>query len=104
MITILNLSDKVIAVNHQLSLLKNIHLAGVDWMYACGGKGRCTTCRAKVISGIENLSERSVYETRFLAQGRLAPDERLMCQTQLLHQSISIMVPDDCKLPHLFYS
>jgi 2Fe-2S ferredoxin len=37
------------------NLLKHIQDEYIDWMHACGGKGRCTTCRMQVLEGMENM-------------------------------------------------
>jgi len=104
-VEVVNLNHKIIPIaNSSISILKNIQLSGQDWMFACGEKGRCTTCRGKIISGMENLSELSIPENRFKSEGRLKEDERLMCQSFLLEKNIVISIPDPCKLPHLHYS
>jgi len=104
-VEVINLYNKIIPITDtSISILKNIQLSGQDWMFACGEKGRCTTCRGKIISGMENLSELSLPESRFKLEGRLKNDERLMCQCFLLKNNIVISIPDTCKLPHLNYS
>jgi len=37
-------------------LLFSLQANFVDWMHACGGKGRCTTCKMQIINGQENTS------------------------------------------------
>jgi 2Fe-2S ferredoxin len=89
-------------------VLRVIQESGIDWMTDCGGKGRCTTCRAIIISGGENLTPESPAELRYRSQRLLYPNERLMCQTRLREATtktdLVIRVPDDSKLPHLTYS
>ncbi len=104
-VEVINLNHKIIPIaDTSISILKNIQLFGQDWMFACGEKGRCTTCRGKIISGMENLSELSIPERRFKLEDRLKNNERLMCQSFLLKNNIVISIPDSCKLPHLNYS
>jgi 2Fe-2S ferredoxin len=86
------------------TLLAHIHAYPLDWMHACGTKGRCTTCRAQIMSGMENLSPLSEAEKRFLSQGRLLADERLMCQVFLIAGEVIVAVPGQTQLPHLRYS
>ena len=81
-----------------------IHENYTDWMHACGKKGKCTTCKMIVLSGMENLSPKSAAEERFYQLGRLKADERLTCQTRLLKGSLNIMVAEEDKLPHISYS
>ena len=103
-IVIKNLSEKVIPVgDFSKTLLKHFQDNFQDWMHACGGKGRCTTCRAVVLKGIENFGELSQPEIRYRERGLLADNERLMCQSTIMGD-VELRVPDDCKLPHLDYS
>ena len=83
-------------------LLYHIHASGIDWMHACGGKGRCTTCKAIVLNGISNLSPPSAAEQRYRQKNLLADNERLACQT-FVTGNIEIYVPAESKLPHLDY-
>lgn len=103
-ITIENLAEKeVISQDSRTSILKLLHESGIDWMHACGGKGRCTTCKMIVLKGMENLSSVSPVEIRYRQQGQLGDNERLACQSRPLGE-IVIRVADEYKLPHLHYS
>ena len=56
---------------------------GIAHYHACGGKGRCTTCRVLVVDGAASLLPRTDAELR-LARRRSWPDEiRLACQARL---------------------
>lgn len=105
-ITISNLNNLTLQSNDNtktvLSILQENY---VDWMHACGGKGRCTTCKMKVIEEQENLSSPSEAEHKFAAVGRLDLErERLTCQTKILKDAIVVEVPEEGKLPHVKYS
>lgn len=76
----------------------------VDWMHACGKKGRCTTCMMIVKEGMENLSELTDHEKHFRKLGRLKENQRLTCQAKLQQGCISIEVAEPYKLPHMDYS
>lgn len=93
--------------NSQHTILQGLQVAGQDFMFACGGKGRCTTCRVRVLSGAELLSDLTAAEQKFAQQGRLQPDERLTCQARILDtqevHTIVLFVPKTCQLPHLQY-
>ena len=103
-ITIENLSGKTIVFDDlRKTLLQHFHENRQDWMQACGGKGRCTTCRVVIRSGKENLDPETVPELRYRAKMALGPLERLSCQCKV-HGDVVISVPEDCKLPHLPYS
>ena len=78
-------------------------MAGLDWMQACGQKGRCTTCAFEVLDGMENLQAPTEAEMRYLAAGRLPQGSRLACQART-NGNLLIRVPANGKLPHLQYS
>jgi 2Fe-2S ferredoxin len=103
-IVIENLAQKELLVNDPAKpVLRLIQESGVDWMTDCGAKGRCTTCRAIILSGGENLTPDSPAETRYRSQGLLYPDERLMCQVRT-RGDLVLRVPDETKLPHMKYT
>ena len=103
-IHIKNLYDKKIFTNNgEKSVLDIIHENFIDWMHACGKKGRCTSCKMIVLEGMENLSPLTAVEEKYRGQKRLAKNERLTCQVKLLG-SIEIKVADLNKFPHMDYS
>ena len=85
-------------------VIELIHENGIDWMHACGKKGRCTTCKMSILAGQENLSPESEREKAFKAQQRLLPHERLACQAQLLQGNLVVRVAEQNKFPHLSYT
>jgi 2Fe-2S ferredoxin len=104
-IIIENLFNHTIDVPHQESkVIEIIHLNGIDWMHACGKKGRCTTCKIIITAGIENLTVPTEREKIFSAQGRLKSNERLTCQAQLLSGKLVGRIAESNKFPHLQYS
>lgn len=103
-IVIENLAQKELEVSDaSYSILKIIHTHFIDWMHACGGKGRCTTCKMIVLEGMENLSPITSVEQRYRKNGQLAENERLACQASAA-AFCRIRVPDECKFPHMTYS
>ena len=113
-IVIENLGQKeVVITDFKLSVLHHLHSHFIDWMHACGGKGRCTSCKMKVIHGMENLTPASPAEKKYALEGQLQKDERLACQVRLVPSPIPIVigtaslvirVPEDSKLPHVNYT
>lgn len=104
-IVIRNLSEKTIQNPNLSKPLLWIFLEnGIDWMHACGGKGRCTSCKAVVLKGEENLIPKSPAELRYESQDQLAANERLCCQAKLTEGDLEIQVPEESKLPHMKYS
>ena len=103
-IVIKNLEEKTIEVrDFSKSILQHVQGDGTDWMFACGGKGRCTTCKAVVVQGLENLEPKTAAESRYETLGLLGPSERLSCQARI-RGSVTICVPEEYKLPHIKYS
>ncbi|MBX7125431.1 MAG: (2Fe-2S)-binding protein [Cyclobacteriaceae bacterium] len=84
------------------TVLQLIQSAKIDWMFACGGKGRCTTCRFEVIEGSDNLTALTQPEERFRFKKELHDNERLACQA-VPTGPVVIRVPVDCQLPHIKY-
>lgn len=104
-IVIKNLFDLTIDVPLEGGkVIEIIHQNGIDWMHACGKKGRCTTCKIIITEGIENLSKPTDREILFKTQGRLKPNERLSCQAQLQKGKLVGRVADSNKFPHIKYS
>jgi 2Fe-2S ferredoxin len=99
-----NLFGKAINVASGQTVLQAILESGLDWMHACGAKGRCTTCRLIVTAGEEHLTALSAAEQKFRNQNRLNNNERLLCQCMLLSGEISGCIPDQTKFPHIKYS
>jgi 2Fe-2S ferredoxin len=102
-IFIQNLQKTILTKETSRPLLYILREEFVDWMHACGGKGRCTTCKALIVSGMENLNELSDAERRYFENGELLPGERLACQIRITGD-IVIKVPEETKLPHLHYT
>lgn len=103
-ITIQNINNKtVIFQDSSKTVLKIFQENHIDWMHACGGKGRCTTCKMQVLEGLEHLSEPSAFEQKMQAGGRLQTAERLACQCKP-SGDLQVSVPDETKLPHVTYT
>jgi ferredoxin, 2Fe-2S len=104
-IIIENMNHKEIQTNHTNGkVIELIHENYIDWMHACGKKGRCTSCKMIVKEGMEHLAPPNEREKFYAAKGRLKPDERLSCQSKLQSGTIRIRVADENKFPHIDYS
>lgn len=106
-ITISNQGQKVVNFNLNnekpkpiLAILQENY---IDWMHACGGNGRCTTCRCVVEEGMDNLAGRTEAENMYLSAHRIRHTERMACQAIPLGD-IVLKVPESCKLPGVIYS
>lgn len=95
---------EIISAETDRKVIELIHENYIDWMHACGKKGRCTTCKMIVVSGTDNLSTDSEREEFFRSKGRLNNSERLSCQAKLQKGEIIIRVAEENKFPHMVYS
>jgi len=103
-IVIENLGQKELTdVDSSKSVLQVLQADFIDWMHACGGKGRCTTCKMIVMQGMDQLTPLSPAEHRYRQQGALGEHERLTCQVRALGTCI-VRVPEESKLPHMTYT
>ncbi|REE01692.1 2Fe-2S iron-sulfur cluster-binding protein [Marinoscillum furvescens] len=103
LVTVKNLHSKTIHCKSKTEKLLSILLEEVDWMHACGGKGRCTTCTAEIVSGEASLGEITEAEKRFINLGKLKSGARLACQA-VVTGDVTVQVPESYKLPHQDYS
>jgi adenylate cyclase len=64
------------------SILDASRIGGVAHAQVCGGRGRCSTCRVRVGTGLELLPAPSEAERKVLERIAAAPNVRLACQTR----------------------
>lgn len=83
LLTVQGLPGPPLQVPAGTTVLAAIQAAGHDWWHACGAKGRCTTCRVRVLAGAEFLTPATEPELRYRAAGRLSEHERLACQARV---------------------
>jgi adenylate cyclase len=74
--------DRVVAVPVGFSVLEASRAGSVPHASVCGGRGRCSTCRVRVVHGRQWLPPAGEAEQRVLARVGAAPDVRLACQTR----------------------
>ena len=55
----------------------------IPHLSACGGVGKCSTCRINIISGLENCSVRTEDEIKLADRLNLPETVRLACQTKV---------------------
>jgi adenylate cyclase len=63
-----------------LTLLEMVHENNLPHASVCRGRGRCGTCRVRVLKGAALLAEPSELEAKVLARWNAEPNERLACQ------------------------
>jgi adenylate cyclase len=62
------------------SVLETSRLAGIPHASVCGGRGRCSTCRVRIVRGLNSLPAASAEELVVLKRVGAAPNVRLACQ------------------------
>lgn len=89
-------SFQVIECTEDQSILEATLAAGIEHTNACGGNGKCSTCRVSITKGIENCSSRTNAEQIIANQLMLPREIRLACQTTINGDiSIRRMVTDE---------
>ncbi len=76
------------------TLLETSRAAGVPHAAACGGRGRCTTCRVLVTEGSDRLPPPNATERAALDRIAAPPGVRLACQVRPTHAvSVRPLIP-----------
>ena len=71
---------RVVRVPVGCAVLDASRRAGIPHAAICGGRGRCTTCRIRVLRGVDTLPPPSASEQAVLARLHAGPSVRLACQ------------------------
>jgi adenylate cyclase len=69
-----------IRVPKGFSVLEASRLASIPHHAVCGGRGRCSTCRVRILEGFSKLPPPEAPELATLARIHAEPDVRLACQ------------------------
>jgi adenylate cyclase len=72
--------DRVVRAPRGFSVLEASLINNIPHAHVCGGRGRCSTCRIRVLSDITALPAPSAAECAVLERVRAAPGVRLACQ------------------------
>ncbi|MEO1193427.1 MAG: adenylate/guanylate cyclase domain-containing protein [Pseudomonadota bacterium] len=81
-VTITYPGGKAVQVPAGTTILEASQLNGIAHASVCGGRGRCSTCRVRVLQGAAALPEASAEERRVLRNVNAPPDVRLACQSK----------------------
>jgi adenylate cyclase len=73
---------KALEVENGETILQTAIRNNIPHVNACGGEGRCTTCRLVILEGIENCSEQTEQEKALKEKVHTTDEFRLACQTQ----------------------
>jgi len=66
-------------------VLEASRLGGVGHYAVCGGRGRCSTCRIRIVEGMDRQPPPTVIEAATLARIHAEADVRLACQLKPAH-------------------
>ena len=79
-ITYSGINQKIIVDDPDDTLLDCSITNQISHLHECGGNGQCTTCRVRVINGLENLTPRTFQERETAQMRKWDPTIRLACQ------------------------
>jgi adenylate cyclase len=70
----------VVSVSPGFSVLEASRWAGLPHASVCGGRGRCSTCKVRIVQGAQSLNEPGPVERLTLRRIAAPPTVRLACQ------------------------
>lgn len=82
--------EKSVDIKPGQSILSASLEAGIPHFHACGGKGKCSTCRVLVLEGIENISPLNKKEALLRRKLPFPGRVRLACQTYVQQGDIKV--------------
>ena len=92
-----------VAVPRGLTVLEASRFAGLPHASVCGGRGRCSTCRVRVVRGLESLPPAKPSEIRVLQRVGAPPNVRLACQVRPTQDlSVTPLLPAGSQAAHGF--
>ena len=71
-----------VSIQPGTTILEASRMGNIPHAAVCGGRGRCSTCRVRVLAGDASLPPPSVEELRVLARVGAPPGTRLACQAR----------------------
>jgi len=78
-------NNRIVSVPLGFSVLEASRMAGVPHLSVCGGRGRCSTCRVRLIDGEEGQPPPNDQERGTLSRIKAGPLVRLACQFRPVH-------------------
>lgn len=73
--------DRIVLVPPGFTLLEASQFGGIPHAHVCGGRGRCSTCRVRILDGAGNLNPPGDEEIAVLRRVGAAEGTRLACQS-----------------------
>ena len=75
--------ETAVEFDGETNLLDAATEAGIAIAHLCGGRGRCSTCRVRIMEGREALAKRTSAEVDMASRLDFPDDIRLACQTEV---------------------
>tara|TARA_S200000501_G_scaffold175815_1_gene165505 strand:+ start:14130 stop:15464 length:1335 start_codon:yes stop_codon:yes gene_type:complete len=75
--------NKKFDIHEGETILQTASRNGIPHVNACGGEGKCTTCRLLILDGIENCSPETEKEISLKERAHTTEEFRLACQTTI---------------------
>jgi adenylate cyclase len=86
--------DRQVAVALGTTVLEASRLAGIAHASVCGGRGRCSTCRVRIVRGLDELPPPAPDEQRVLRRIGAPPNVRLACQLRPVRSlAVTLLLP-----------
>ena len=82
---------KTVEISPEQTVLEAAQQIGIDIVATCGGKGRCKSCRVKILEG--EFSPPTVQEYKELGEHGIQRQFRLACQTTARSDGVVRIVP-----------
>ena len=76
---------EIVELHRGATILDASRQGGIPHASVCGGRGRCSTCRVRILAGLEQLPPPDLNEIRVLQRVGAPPNVRLACQTRPTH-------------------
>ena len=73
---------RTVSIQPGTTILEASRMGSIPHASVCGGRGRCSTCRVRILAGDATLPPPSIEELRVLARVGAAPGTRLACQAR----------------------
>ncbi len=93
-ITVSYANGPTVSAHRGLSLLEVSRINRIPHASVCGGRARCSTCRVRVVEGLEDLPPASETEVKVLKRVAAPANVRLACQLRpTANLTISTLMP-----------
>ncbi|MDE0310150.1 MAG: ASKHA domain-containing protein [Acidiferrobacterales bacterium] len=93
-----NNTQRTVQAERDLTILDAARAAGVEIDATCGSRGRCRSCRVKILKG--DTPPPTVQDTIQLGHDEVQEGFRLSCQTRMLGDTIILPMPPKAEEGH----